>query len=215
MLKSITKRLKPMITAKLNEEYLAISNEANLYCLNYIEARFKRLNIDSGLEFVRPDHISETCTAVSIKIIEIGELLETAYPHLYNNASKNLRVRLRSEVIINDVFKTFGRELFRDGATWAKVAALFAFAASISEDCVLGGRQELVKCVLHCVRMYIHDHLAVWIKNQGGWVSAVLVKIAMLANRKMIKNKNTIMVLVVKNNEHLLEMLLIYLEQRV
>lgn len=173
MLRSVTKRLKPIIAAKLNEEYLVISNESNLYCLNYIEARFKRLNIESGLEFVRPDYVSETCAAVSIKIIEIGELLETAYPHLYNNVSKHLRVRLRSEVIINDVFKTFGRELFRDGATWAKVASLFAFAASMSEDCVLAGRQELVKCVLHCVRMYIHDHLAVWIKNQGGWVRNV------------------------------------------
>lgn len=170
MLKSVTKRLKPLITAKLNEEYLAISNESNLYCLNYIEARFKRRNIESGLEFVRPDYVSETSTAVSIKIVEVGALLEDAYPHLFTNVSKHLRVRLRSEVIINEVFKTFGRELFRDGATWAKITALFAFAASMSEDCVLQGRQELVKCILNCVRMYIHDHLAVWIRNQGGWV---------------------------------------------
>ncbi|EDO47196.1 predicted protein, partial [Nematostella vectensis] len=104
-------------------------------------------------------------------IIQIGELLETAYPYLYHNVSKHLKIRLRSEVIVGDVFRTFGRELFRDGVSWAKVIALFAFAASMSEDCVMQGRPELVKSILNNVRAYVRDHLAVWIRNHGGWVS--------------------------------------------
>lgn len=171
MLKSVTKKLKPFIEAKLNEDYVSIANDANLYCLDYIEERLKRSNIDSGLEFIRPQPVSENLTSISAKIIEVGELLESCYPHLYNNVSKQLKVKLRSEVIVGDIFRNFGRELFRVGVTWGRIVALFAFAAAISADCITQGRPELVKTVLSCVRLYVLDHLAVWIRSQGGWVS--------------------------------------------
>jgi len=170
MLKSVTKRLKPFIEAKLNEEYVSIANDANLYCLDYIEERLKRSNIESGLEFIRPQAVSENITLISAKIIEVGELLESSYPHLYSNVSKQLKVKLRSEVIVGDIFRNFGRELFRDGVTWGRIVALFAFAAAISVDCITQGRPELVKTVLSCVRLYVLDHLAVWIRSRGGWI---------------------------------------------
>lgn len=170
MLKSVTKKLKPFIEAKLNEDYVAIANDANLYCLDYIEERLKRSNIESGLEFIRPQAVSESITSISAKIIEVGELLESCYPHLYSNVSKQLKVKLRSEVIVGDIFRNFGRELFREGVTWGRIIALFAFAAAISADCITQGRPELVKTVLNCVRLYVLDHLAVWIRSQGGWI---------------------------------------------
>ena len=170
MLKSVTKKLKPFIEAKLNEEYVCIANDSNLYCLDYIEERLKRCNIESDLEFIRPKDVSENTVSISAKIIEVGELLETSYPHLYNNVSKQLKVKLRSEVIVGDIFRNFGRELFREGVTWGRIIALFAFAAAISADCITQGRPELVKTVLSCVRLYVLDHLAVWIRSQGGWV---------------------------------------------
>ena len=172
MFKSVTKRLKPFIEARLNEEYAIIANDANLYCLDYIEDRLKRSNIDSALEFVRPIAVSENISLISAKIVEVGELLETSYPHLYNNVSKQLKVKLRSEVIVGDIFRNFGRELFRDGVTWGRIVSLFAFSAALSVDCVKQGRPELVKTILSCVRLYVLDHLAVWIKSQGGWVSS-------------------------------------------
>lgn len=170
MLKSVTKKLKPFIEAKLNEEHVSIANDGNLYCLDYIEERLKRLNIESGLEFIRPEAVSEDIYVISAKIIEVGELLESSYPHLYNNVSKQLKVKLRSEAIVGDIFRNFGRELFRDGVTWGRIVSLFAFAAAISTDCITQGRPELVKSVLSCVRLYVLDHLAVWIRRQGGWV---------------------------------------------
>lgn len=175
MLKSVTKKLKPFIEAKLNEEYVSIANDANLYCLDYIEERLKRCNIESDLEFIRPKDVSENTVSISAKIIEVGELLETSYPHLYNNVSKQLKVKLRSEVIVGDIFRNFGRELFREGVTWGRIVALFAFAAAISADCITQGRPELVKTVLSCVRLYVLDHLAVWIRSQGGWVRNSLI----------------------------------------
>ncbi|XP_022783840.1 bcl-2-related ovarian killer protein-like isoform X2 [Stylophora pistillata] len=175
MLKSVTKKLKPFIEAKLNEEYVSIANDANLYCLDYIEERLKRSNIDSDLEFIRPKAVSESLLSISAKIIEVGELLETTYPHLYNNVSKQLKVKLRSEVIVGDIFRNFGRELFREGITWGRIVALFAFAAAISADCITQGRPELVKNVLSCVRLYVLDHLAVWIRSQGGWDTQYLL----------------------------------------
>lgn len=171
MLKSVTKKLKPFIEAKLNEEYVCIANDANLYCLDYIEERLKRCNIESDLEFIRPRDVSENTVSISAKIIEVGELLETSYPHLYNNVSKQLKVKLRSEVIVGDIFRNFGRELFREGVTWGRIIALFAFAAAISSDCITQGRPELVKTVLSCVRLYVLDHLAIWIRSQGGWIN--------------------------------------------
>ena len=172
MLRSVTKKLKPVIEAKLNEEYAHIANEANLYCLDYIAGKLKRAQIaDSGLEFIRPSALPESSITVSAKILEMGELLETAYPSVYNNVAKQLRVKLRNELIVNDVFRAFGRELYRDGVTWARVLALFAFAGALSLDCVSQGRPELVQAVLNCVHSYVQEHLAVWIRNQGGWVS--------------------------------------------
>lgn len=170
MLKSVTKKLKPFIEAKLNEEYVSIANDGNLYCLDYIEQRLKRSNIESGLAFIRPEVVSPEISSVSAKITEIGELLESSYPHLYNNVSKQLKVKLRSEVIVGDIFRNFGRELFRDGVTWCRIVSLFAFSASISTDCIVQGRPELVKSVLSCLRLYVLDHLAVWIRGQGGWI---------------------------------------------
>ncbi|XP_068692011.1 bcl-2-related ovarian killer protein-like [Montipora capricornis] len=170
MLKSVTKKLKPFIEAKLNEEYVSIANDGNLYCLDYIEERLKRSNIESGLAFIRPEAVSQEISSVSAKIIEVGELLESSYPHLYNNVSKHLKVKLRSEVIVGDIFRHFGRELFRDGVTWGRIVSLFAFSAALSSDCIVQGRPELVKTVLNCVRLYVLDHLAVWIRGQGGWI---------------------------------------------
>lgn len=190
MLKSVTKKLKPFIEAKLNEEYVCIANDANLYCLDYIEERLKRCNIESDLEFIRPKDVSENTVSISAKIIEVGELLETSYPHLYNNVSKQLKVKMRSEVIVGDIFRNFGRELFREGVTWGRIISLFAFAAAISADCITQGRPELVKTVLSCVRLYVLDHLAVWIRSQGGWVRthsllSVLSQVFVSRNNKL------------------------------
>lgn len=52
MLKLVIKKLKFFIEVKLNEEYVLIVNDGNLYCFDYIEEWLKCLNIEFGFVFI-------------------------------------------------------------------------------------------------------------------------------------------------------------------
>lgn len=164
------KRPPPIILIQLNSEP-TIAAEGNFHFLEYLEFKLYRFNLNSFIKFERgddwiPDRMEETAE----KIQDICGLLEHLYPKLYVHVSRQLKVTLRTELIICDIFRCFCRTLFKTGISWPRILALFAFASGLVVDCIREGRPEFARTVVYCVKAFIEDNLSGWVKDQGGWV---------------------------------------------
>lgn len=161
----------PLILIQLNAEP-TVAAEGNFYFLEYLELKLYRYNLNTFIKFEREnDEILDRFQETSERIQEICGLLEHLYPRLYSHVSRQLKVTLRTEVIICDVFRSFCRCLFKTGISWPRIVAMFAFASGIIIDCIREHRPEFARTVIYCVKAFIEDNLASWIKDQSGWVS--------------------------------------------
>lgn len=164
---------KPLISIQLTKDP-SIVCEGNYYFLEYLEFKLFRFNLDSSISFERDDQeIPERIQATSDRIQEICSLLEHFYPKLYMHVARQLKVTLKNEVIICDIFRSFCRTLFKTGVSWPKIIALFAFAGGIVIDCIKDRKAEFTGTVVYCIKAYVEDNLMGWIIEQGGWVSSI------------------------------------------
>ncbi len=159
-----------LISIQLNPEP-SVAAEGIFYFLEYLEFKLFRFNLNSFIKFERdhdeiPDRFQETAD----KIQEICGLLEHLYPKLYVHISRQLKIRLRTEIIICDIFRCFCKTVFKTGISWARIVALFAFASGLVLDCIREERPEFARTVVYCVKTFIEDNLSSWVKDQGGWV---------------------------------------------
>ena len=160
----------PLISIQLNGEP-SVAVQGQFYFLEYLEFKLFRFNLNSFIRFEHdsaeiPNQFQET----SERIQEICGLLEHLYPKVYAHVSRQLKVTLRTELIICDIFRCFCRTLFKSGISWPQIVALFAFASGLVLDCIREGRPEFSRTVVYCVKAFIEDNLAGWVKEQGGWV---------------------------------------------
>ena len=160
----------PIISILLDSDP-SISAQGNFYFLEYLELKLFRFNFNAYIQFDHEDdEIPEQFQETSEKIQEICGLLEHLYPKLYVHVSRQLKTTLRTELIICDIFRCFCRTLFKTGIRWPRIMALFAFASGLVIDCIREGRPEFSRTVVYCVKAFIEDNLAGWVKDQGGWV---------------------------------------------
>lgn len=166
---------KPLISIQLSKDP-SIVCEANYYFLEYLEFKLFRFNLDSFITFERVDQvIPEPIQATSDRIQEICSLLEHLYPKLYMHVARQLKVNLKNEVIICDIFRSFCRTLFKTGVSWPRIIALFAFAGGVVIDCIKDRKAEFAGTVVYCIKAFVEDNLMEWIMEQGGWVSCVAI----------------------------------------
>ena len=166
---------QPIIPIQINLEP-SIAAEGNFYFLEYLEFKLFRFNLNSFVRFERDDEeIPQRFQETAEKVQEICALLEHLYPKLYVHISRQLKVTLQTEIIICDIFRCFGRTLFKSGITWPRIVALFSFASGLIVDCIREGRPEFARTVVFCVKSFIEDNLCVWVKDQGGWVCLNIV----------------------------------------
>ena len=179
---------QPIIPIQINSES-SIAAEGNFYFLEYLEFKLFRFNLNSFIRFERDDEeIPQRFQETAEKVQEICALLEHLYPKLYVYISRQLKVTLQTEIIICDIFRSFGRTLFKSGITWPRIVALFAFASGLIVDCIREGRPEFARTVVYCVKAFIEDNLSVWVKDQGGWVCLnIVIKIQALAISNKVK----------------------------
>ena len=166
-------KMTPIIPIFLDSEP-TISGEGNFYFLEYLEFKLFRFNLNA---YIQLDHENEEIPHQfqerSEKIQEICGLLEHLYPKLYVHVSRQLKITLRTELIICDIFRCFCRTLFKTGIRWPRIMALFAFASGLVLDCIREGRPEFSRTVVYCMKAFIEDNLAGWVKDQGGWVGVI------------------------------------------
>ena len=134
-------------------------------CEEYIEARLAR----SGIKDFDQDR-SETSTEYSNVLQNMGQILEMKYPRLYTKLSVHLKLNYNSEIVVWDSFNKFGGHLFSEGITWAKVIAFYAFTGGLALDTVTHGKNELPGRMVYWFGIFVSKHLAMWIKECGGWV---------------------------------------------
>ena len=169
------KTTKPVITIHLSHEP-TVSSEGTFYFLEYLEYKLFRFNMDSSVRFDRAvdgasTEVTECYQRTSERVQEICGLLEHLYPKLFTHISRqHIKVDLRNEVIICDVFRIFCRGLFNRGISWPRIMALFAFAGGVVIDCIKERRAEFAKTVVYCMKEFMEDNLASWITEHGGWV---------------------------------------------
>ncbi|KAK2171206.1 hypothetical protein NP493_1089g00006 [Ridgeia piscesae] len=151
-----------------------LAAQTKVLCQEYIHSRLKAASIwPQQLErCARNVHPSD----VSIRLQQIGGILETTYPDLYRNVAKHTGVCLRTTQCIHDVLTTAAEVLLpsRSSTTWGRVVALFAIAAGLAEDCVNQGHPDYVSDIIDVFTQVTRLRLDKWVHKQGGWLSLLV-----------------------------------------
>lgn len=174
ILKRITRGTSPGRLQKKEyelKETAEIADQTKVLCQEYIHSRLKAASIwPQQLEqCARNIHPSD----VSLRLQQVGGVLETTYPDLYRNVTKQAGVCLKTTQSIPDVLTTVAEVLLpsRSATTWGRVVALFAVAAGLAEDCVNQGHPDYVSDIIEVFTQVACLRLDKWIFKQGGWLS--------------------------------------------
>ena len=151
-------------------DMVEVVKQSRVLCREYIYNRLRKLGLLSlKLEMqatgIRP-------TPVSREIQYVGNELETMYPYLYKDLSRQLNMTLSTEVTVRTTFENIAEAMLKNSViTWGRVVALFAVAGAFAADCVSQGHPGYVNAIVDTFAEITKVHLSEWIIKQGGWVS--------------------------------------------
>jgi len=126
--------------------------------------RLAWFNVYHGLECsdVRPVSETELCLRNSVE-----KMLEK---HSMVFGGMMVRLDIGRTSNFRQGFNEVADELFRDGVTWSKIVALFAFGARLGQHCSkTPGLEELVAEVAASLAEFSRQRLTPWVREQGGW----------------------------------------------
>ena len=169
----LTRRIVQLQGNKVSAEIL---EQAKQICNDYVEAKLDRDGIknrsSSSFTFSNSGaaQLGEQTSQVSLRIQEVGELLELSYPQLYKDISGHVNVPFSSENVVHEVFNNVSSEIISDGLNWARIVALYAFAGALVSECCKEGRNSFVLDIGNWMYEFAALYLVDWIKTKGGWV---------------------------------------------
>lgn len=158
-----------------NKTSADILEQAKQICNDYIEAKleregFKNRSWTFTFSNSAPRQESgEMVSQVSIRVREVGRLLEQSYPRLYKDISGRINVPFNSENTVHDVFNNVSSEILSDGLNWARIVALYAFAGALVAECCKEGRNSYVLEIGNWMYEFAALYMVDWIKSKGGW----------------------------------------------
>lgn len=159
-----------------NKTSADILEQAKQICNDYIEAKleregFKNRSWSFTFSNSAPRQGSgEMVSQVSIRVREVGRLLEQSYPRLYKDISGRINVPFNSENTVHDAFNNVSSEILSDGLNWARIVALYAFAGALVAECCKEGRNSYVLEIGNWMYEFAALYMVDWIKSKGGWV---------------------------------------------
>ena len=78
----------------------------------------------------------------------------------------------QSEADVRRAITSLGDFIFKHGVvTWCRIVALFAISSAVANESAVAGHPEHASVTVSMVSEVISRHAAVWISQQGGWVS--------------------------------------------
>jgi len=158
------------LSAKQNPKISEIIDQSKILCEDYIFGRMLRTGELSGSREAAELGDVVKLSDVSREIQLIGCRLESTFPHLYQNVSRQVNMTLKNDAAIRRTILFVGDFLFKHGVvTWCRIVALFAVSGAVANECVMAGHPELVHVITAMVTDVISRHVAPWISQQGGW----------------------------------------------
>lgn len=183
----LTRRIVQLQGNKVSADIL---EQAKQICNEYVEAKLDRDGIKNrSLSFKIPDATAkpdEKTSEISIRIQEVGELLEQSYPELYKDISGHVNIPFSSENAVHDVFNNVSSEILSDGLNWARIVALYAFTGALVSECCKEGRNSFVLDIGNWMYEFAALYLVDWIKTKGGWVRRKLCSITIQFSHDLV-----------------------------
>ncbi|GAB0090757.1 bcl-2-related ovarian killer protein [Sergentomyia squamirostris] len=155
-------------------------------CLQYIRFRLKRAGVLNRKIIQRLRTITietpTTCTVIRdvFPILNgLGEELERMHPRVYNNVGRQLSRAwgdLPEAETLSVLLAEVAKELFRGGASWARVISFCAVMGGVALDCVRLGRAEALPRLVEVFGHIVEEDLLGFLEVRGGWKGLLVVR---------------------------------------
>ena len=107
----------------------------------------------------------EVCVAMEVSASEMA----VKFKHLFNDLLNEFYNTPTDENTGYQKFLAVCTGVFEPEPSWAKVVAVFVFAGQLAVHFAETNQQELIDCIISWMRLYVHNSLANFIINKGGW----------------------------------------------
>ena len=169
---------------KLQQDKIAsqILEQTKRMCTEFVEAKLERDGFLQSSRKNKPVALTsmfiasnvDSAVLVSRRMQDVGQLLEECYPKLYTNIAQHVNTTFTSENVVNEVFNNVATEIVHEGVNWARIAAVFTFAAALTSECYRNNKIGFVSDISNWMYEFAAMQLVDWIKKKGGWVSVHL-----------------------------------------
>ncbi|XP_059608864.1 bcl-2-related ovarian killer protein homolog B-like [Phlebotomus argentipes] len=165
-------------------DYLMVSPQdiiaqGKCLCLQYIRFRLKRSGALNRKVIQRLRTITIDSPATNSVIRDVfpimnglGEELERMHPRVYSNVGRQLSRAwgdLPEAETLSVLLAEVAKELFRGGASWARVISFCAVLGGVALDCVRLGRSEALPRLVEVFGHVVEEDLMAWLEAKGGW----------------------------------------------
>uniref|UniRef100_A0A1B0D5M7 Bcl-2 Bcl-2 homology region 1-3 domain-containing protein n=2 Tax=Phlebotomus papatasi TaxID=29031 RepID=A0A1B0D5M7_PHLPP len=157
-------------------------------CLQYIRFRLKRSGALNRkvIQRLRTITIDTPSTSTVIRDVfpilnGLGEELERMHPRVYSNVGRQLSrawADLPEAETLSVLLAEVAKELFRGGASWARVISFCAVIGGVALDCVRLGRADALPRLVEVFGHVVEEDLMVWLEAKGGWKGLLAVRAA-------------------------------------
>lgn len=162
------------LSTKRSPTISEIIQQTKVLCEDYIFCRLVRSGLLAEGSSYSADTARSNMSDVSRELQLIGARLETMYPNLYQNVSRQVNITLKTEVNARRIVTSVGDFLFKHGVvTWCRVISLLAVAAAVATECCQAGHTQLIPAIVAAVTDVVERHAASWISLQGGWAEVL------------------------------------------
>ena len=142
--------------------------------LDYISYRLRNKFEQSKLGGLpRQFLIPQTPTSTSSSTLrKLATIMEAEHPDLFESLCTTLGI---TPVSAHPTFVGVAQEIFQAGTNWGRIVSLFTFGGVVAHHFVETQRPEMVQHILEWIVSFIADNLLTWIRENGGWVSLILL----------------------------------------
>lgn len=117
---------------------------------------------------------NSTAVRVSKKLREVGDEINLKYRDEFQDMISQLNITSSTAYTS---FAEVAQRLFRPGISWSRIVALLCFGYEIAKHVLKNGLAGtyMRKIFQLIVDFIVHERIAAWIRQNGGWVSKCLL----------------------------------------
>lgn len=158
---------------------LNLSEESLYYCMQCVEQSTENImGYDIDFDFRTALPIDVNFLEKAQKVCMVCEHFQIINPGLFDHLQEKLKMPLQTKRSVCHALSCLKTGLFRDGITWAKVIAFYAFIGALVVECITKGNCQYIVNIIYAVKQFIDGELVPWIKENEGWVSYSLYYLA-------------------------------------